>query len=600
MNINSSNFNTTITSLSSSLSKSTVAPESTALSSEQIASVQLSIESLSAELERKPVLNPDLDLPKFAVFQGNNYGLIMPESEKTDRMQAQLDRLSSSAGKGLVDSGLLESEKFLEFAEGLTDQELADFAKVSTAIQTPGKFENYRFDGSPKDKAEAFMNNLSKMGSELRSEVLAKAAELSHGVPLKDNSATYSVKGLLDTGSIKANDIHNFLNAINQLTGNAEAQGSFMQGLASYQEEQQSNILSVAAHSADHALRLMDSLQQFEKDVQDETLDYLAQVIAKKSSFDIVPQKATDPENWSGAILGYDNHAPTVVAGLVEDITSLSENYRFNNEQWQTMMGELSGLDAAAQRSYVAITKTGLDTLFDGSKDKPQDLQAQGHAMETISRLRDNAVIQDIVLKSRVGEERISGGRSYFAHKDPADSERDQQAMVSFLVTDAWLNREDEARTSLIASKFNSLSAEQRDEQVAKINALAGDSEKPLALQSDLQNREDYSEFLQRSDVMRYSNDIAAVAALDESLEGVQNEQFWSLAPLMEQSVDSFVATLAAAPEPQQIMILEYLDSIQKQQLQDEENGLETMSKEQLQSTLVDFVEQFAKAQPNN
>lgn len=558
----------------------------TPLSIADIESVKVSLSEFSASQDA--ILAADKSLSRFAVFEGHNRGLLMPESEKTERMQAQLDRVPSREGKSLVDSGLLESDEFLEFAESLSEEELADFANAASALRTPPKLANFFFSGSAKDKTEAFMHNLSKMDADVRSEVLSKASELSQGVPLREPNPTYSAKGTLPQGSASANDIHNFINAVNQFGGDSEKQTALLKGLDAYQPDQQSALLTIVAGGAETGLRLMETLQEFSKDAQDATLDYLVGITEKKSPFEVTVRAATDPENWSGAILGYDNHSANVVEGMIDDIVSLSENYRFTDEQWQGMMEELSDLDTTDQRAYIAITKGGLDTLLDGDKGKPEDVNQNAELMDSLDRLRDSSVVRELVFKSQVGEERVSDGRSYYAHKEESDSKRDQQAMVEFLVSDAWLNREDESRTVVIASKLDALSAEQRDEQVSSINALVTDGE-PLAFSSDVQLQGEYKETLQRTDVLRHSNDIVALNAFEESLDESLKDKFWAAAPLMQRSVDDFVETLSAVDIPQQAMILEYLSTLQEEA---EEQGL---TKTELRSAAVDFFQEISQ-----
>ncbi|MBB6523080.1 hypothetical protein [Pseudoteredinibacter isoporae] len=551
-----------------------------------IESVKVSLSDFSASQDA--LLEADKTLTRFAVFQGHNSGLLMPESEKTDRMQAQLDRIPGREAKSLVDSGLLDSEEFLDFAESLSDEELTNFAQAAAALETPPKLNNFFFASPAKQKTEAFMRSLSEMDAGVRREVLSKASELSQGVPLREPSPTYSARGVLAEGSAQANDIHNFVKTVNQLGGDSDKQAALLQGLGHYQADQQSGLLTIAAGGADMGLRLMDSLQVFSKDAQDATIDYLKGVSDKKSPFELTVTKATDPENWSGAVLGYDNHSSNVVEGMISDIVSISENYRFTDEQWQDMMEELGGLDATDQRAYIAITKGGLDTLLDGSPGKPEDVNQNAQLMDNLDRLRNSSIVRDVVFKSAVGEERVSDGQSYYAHKESSDSKRDQEAMVEFLVTDAWLNREDEARTLVIASKLEALGAEQRDEQVDTINGLVTERE-PLAQSSDVQLQDDYEKVLQRSDVLRHSNDIPALNALEQTLDASLKDKFWATAPIMEGEVDEFVQTLSAIEGPQQAMILEYLDTLKAEA---EEQGL---ADEVLRDTALDFLNDISR-----
>ncbi|GAA6152917.1 hypothetical protein [Pseudoteredinibacter isoporae] len=552
-----------------------------------IESVKVSLSDFSAAQDA--ILTADRSLARFAVFEGHNRGLLMPESEKTERMQTQLDRLSGEAGKSLVDSGLLESEAFLEFAESLSEEALADFAKAAGALQTPPKLNNAFFAGSAREKTEAFMRSLSDMDADVRADVLSKAAEFSQGIPRREASPSYSAKGLLPEGSASANNLHNFVKTVNQLGGDSGQQSTFLKSLDGYQADQQSGLLTIAAGGADMGLRLMESLQAFSKDAQDATISYLADISEHKSPFEFTVQVASDPDNWSGAVLGYDNHAANVVEGMIEELVGLSENYRFSDEQWQGMMEELSDLDTLDQRAYIAITKGGLDTLLGGTAAKPEDVNQHAELMDNLSRLRDSSVVREVVFKSQYGEERIHDGRSYFAHKDASDREQDQQAMVSFLVTDAWLNREDESRTVVIASKLEALSAEQRDDQVRNINAFA-DDRTPLALSSDAQLREDYGELGWHSDVLYFSQDITALNAFEETLDEGLKDSFWSSAPLMASSVDEFVQTIATLEAPQQAMVLDYLDTLQ------EEGRDQGLGEEALRSTALDFLKELSRS----
>lgn len=547
----------------------------------QISSLTLSTQAT----EEPPFIEQGLKaLPKMAVFEGHNKGLIMPESEKTDRMQAQLDRLATRDAKSLVDTGLLKSDPFLDFAESLSDEELQHFAQAAMALQTPPKTNGFDFGGPAKDKIEAFMQALSSMNGSQRSQVLEKAAELSQKVPVRESSSLYSASGLLSQGSIAANDIHNFTRSVNQLGDQPEQLAEFMGAFDQFSEDQLSGLLSITADNATLGLRLMDSLQGFSKESQDASIAYLAEVIANKSPVELTVLQATDPDRWSGAILGYDNHSPSVVEGMLSNIVELAENYQFTDKQWTTMMDELSDLGVADQRAYIAITVGGLDTLLGGSAGKPENVNQDSQVMDTLERLRGNSVLRETVFKSAVGEERVSDGRSFFAYKEYSDSVQDQQAMVGFLVSNAWLNQQDESHSLVLASKLGGLSAEQRDLHVAKSNDQIEDAG-ALANESNLRLQEDYQAFLEHSEVLRYSNDIPALTEAEESLDEGLVDKFWASGSIMGHATDEFVEVVAQASRPQQVMMLEYLDTLKDEAF---EQGL---SSAELQSAAQDFLQ---------
>lgn len=339
----------------------------------------------------------------------------------------------------------------------------------------------------------------------------------------------------------------------------------------------------------------MQSLDGMGADAQDAIINYLAEVNVNMSPFDPVVLRATNPDEWSGAVLGYDDHSATAVKSMIEDIVAITESYGLSDEQWQDTISELSAVDATGQRAFLEITRTGLETLVGSDDNHKIDVADNKAVHDVLEQLRGSQTVRELVSKSRMGEEKVSDGRSYHAYKDAADSERDQQAVIETVVADAWLHKDVEGRGIHFALKIASLDEAQRDEQIAAIHSLL-ETEEPLSALTVDELKENLKSFEQRTDAVVNSHDIVALSTLEQSLEPEEQQQFWSVSEVLQDSVDELVETLEPLEKPKQAMVLEYLNTlIEEQQKQQEQKAEDPLDSKQLKSMNLDFLEQISK-----
>ncbi|GEM_PF-3500515 len=111
---------------------------------------------------------------------------------------------------------------------------------------------------------------------------------------------------------------------------------------------------------------------------------------------------------WAGSVLGYDDPAQSVVLGMVDKVIALTENYNFSDEQLKVMANDLKGLGSTHQRAHIEITHTGLNTLFGGLSEFPQDLSEDTAPLDAIDNLRSDYNARELVARSGMGERHIA------------------------------------------------------------------------------------------------------------------------------------------------------------------------------------------------
>lgn len=183
----------------------------------------------------EPLLNKT-----YAIFHGDGTGLIMPQSETTDRMQAVIDRLDEASGRYLVSSDLLQNEEFLTYAEDLSDTDLKNFAHTVKGLRTPpDQLSENAFFVNGIASIKGLFEDLQAMSGETVSRVLEKTAELSAPVPAYNTILTYDAGGKLPLGSAAANPSHNFVEAISTIESASidEQANSLLDNLELYGED---------------------------------------------------------------------------------------------------------------------------------------------------------------------------------------------------------------------------------------------------------------------------------------------------------------------------------------------------------------------------
>jgi len=500
---------------------------------------------------------------ELALFEGKKLSLGFVASDTTRLMQAILERLPLDQAQNLIDTELIANEDFIELASELSDQDLSRFSKVALSLQTQATID---LDTSGRESASNLVKRLLSLDSAVRSNILELASELSNKVPLRDSDETYDAKGLLSAGSPAANDLHNFVNTINSIGGPSQTADTEMmlEKLASYTQDQQSDLLQVLGGDVLMGMRLMDSLVEYGEDTQDAVFSYLSE-LSKTTSLmvETTESPAKLPEGtWAGSVLGYDDTAQSVVLGMLDKVIALTENYSFSDKQLEEMASDLKGLGSTHQRAYIEITHTGLSTIFGGPNEFPQDLSEDTAPLDAIDNLRSDYNARELVARSGMGERHIaSNGKAYYEIKDINSSQQDQRQTIELLTKDVWLNQGDADRAGRLAAKFNQLDADQRDSLIDDLNILGKGSEALIERSHSLLT-EDYQDLLNRIDPISKSENIDDLLGLEAQLPSTLSDRFWQAADISGEGIDAFVQSLAEIDVRGQQLLIEYIATL--------------------------------------
>ncbi|WP_051560439.1 hypothetical protein [Marinobacterium jannaschii] len=508
-------------------------------------------------------------LPEVAphkAFIGNDTVLIQPESETTQRMEAILNRLSEDEQKDLIDSKLLTEDKFLQLAEELSDEELKQFVAITTALETPPKRNGFNpiMPGGHQETL-SLVDRLSAMDQSTRSRVLEKADGYADKVYKPAPSSSYQPDGTFAflQPSESANDLHNLIGAV----GRSDDVDGMLDQLELFEESDQSSLLGLLHADIGLGGRMMDQLEGRNKESQSAVLDFVSQISSNISGYAPELQTttgATSPGERAFALLGHDNGSSQVAFGMIEDTVSLMENYRFDDAQLKQMGDQLRHMERGDQRAYLAITETGLDNLLGGNEGKGAQIDLSEHeeVFEQIDSLRNDRQVRQLVFESRMGQEELIDGRRFYELKGQGESERDQQQMIKFLTTDAWLNREvdnssaHDSQTRRLTSQLSELGAEQRDQLVESLNRLA-QSEHPMAELSEPALEEVYGAFFDRTTSIANTDDLGALLNAEADTQQALRESFWQATELAGEQVDDLVKLLDnSAPELREQIII--------------------------------------------
>ena len=523
--------------------------KSGASQADRVSLTQAATDAVGAELEESQV------------FHGKQHIIIMPPSEKTDRMEAVLNRLGDEQQQVLIDSNLLMEDDFLALAETLSDEELSAFSSVVEGLQTLPKLNHFAaIDLTGFTAAKALVDTLSTMDEGTRGRVLEQAAIHASKIPPYQGDETYNADGsfLGVASSSMANDLHNFVNAVNK----SDDAGLMLDKLDEFSEDQQSDLLQILGTSVEMGDRLMEALSDRDSKTQDVMLNLLSEVAQSARGYapDIRPVSGSGN---GGAILEHDNYSGRVVWDMVEDSISLMENYQFSDEQVEEMATELTHMERSDQRAYLEITKTGLAHLLGEGGEQTIALDEHQGALATVEALRGNASVRDTVFKSRMGEETISDGTRFYGLKDEGESHRDQTATIELLVTDTWLNQggsesDISLRSTQLANLLGEMGAEQRDGLVHELNRF-GQGDIPLA-QRALSDLQDENQGLSnRVGSLIQSDDVEALLATETMISGEQKEDFWTATELAGGNVDPLVNLLQQSDGSVRSQIVEAL-----------------------------------------
>lgn len=483
------------------------------------------------------------------VYHGNDRIIMMEKSEKTDRMDAVLNRLDTEQQQTLIDSNILAEDNFLALAEQLSDDELTELTNVVKGLQTLSKLNNFpSLDIAGFHAATGLVDTLTSLDEGTRSQVLEQANIHADKVAHYDGNEVYLPDGQLFNGnnSSTANDLHNFVSAVNQ----SEDVATMLDGMAAFSESQQSDLLDILGADVELGSRLMVSLEGRGTKAQDAILNMLSEVAQSAQGY--VPEMA--PLGATGnvsAVLDHDNNSGRVVWSMVEDTVSLMESYEFSDEQLQKMGEQLAHMSRNDQRAYLSITTVGLEHLVGVEDDKQIDLADHQAAFETIEALQSNASVRDEVFKARMGEETISDGRRFYALKQEGESVRDQAAMVELLATDAWMNQENSAAdisvsSTKLANALGELGGEQRDQLVGQLNGLnVGDV--PLSQRALSELQETNQGLIDRLDTLIEVDSVEMLLETEALVNAEQEDDFWRVTALAEDQVDPLLELLQSS-----------------------------------------------------
>ncbi|WP_370279488.1 hypothetical protein [Pontibacterium sp.] len=487
----------------------------------------------------------------YTAFQGKERILLVEHSEKAQRMESVLDRLSDDQQDTLIDSEVIESEAFLALAEQLGDQQLGQLANTLEGLRTLPRQGGFYAIIQAGQSPDRLLSALSELDGSTRARVLEKTEQLAAHIPPRDTSDTYSpiALNLQATGSPAASDLHSFVHAV----GESENVSEMLDSLDSFSETQQSGLLNVLGKDTALGERLMDQLAERGNAAKDTAINFLGDLAASVDHhFSQAIAKTPSPLGDIYAAADHDNQSADTLLGMLESSVSLLENFEFSDEQVVQMNNQLSSIDRSDQRAYLAITETGLDQLVGADSDNPADLEDNAEAVSVIDGLRSDATVRDAVFMSRMGEEKRVDGKSFFEVKSDGTGERDQEGLISVLATDAWVNRNNDdvdisVRAMHLSENLQAMGAEARDRQVHDLNRLT-QQQVPLAELSDEYLQEDTQDFMSHTNALANTLDVEALQNTALSFGPDLSDAFWQAAGMAGEEVDQFVELLDEIP----------------------------------------------------
>ncbi|WDD99647.1 hypothetical protein [Thalassomonas actiniarum] len=478
-------------------------------------------------------------------------------NQQADTVLQRLDRDQQLSLK--MNQDLLLDSDFIALAAELSDEELNQFVSVATSLHTSPSERHQQTSISGKSSSiKKFTETLSELDGEDRSQVLAQASYFSKKVPPANND-TYDIQGKNSgtNNSAANNQLHNFIMAVN----NSEEPRKLLNDLAGYDEEQQAQLLNVLSVSTSLGNELISQLGDFEKKEQEIILDYLGDIAGKiqptgQKSLDMA---AFDPYMALEEVSRLDSNR----LAMLEDTIGLLKHYQFSKEQLAETFGELKNMGEADQQAYLKITSTGLEQILGlpesdaGESAEKIDLYEHPQALETITLLRSDSSIRELVTKSALGNKvRNEENQQVYTLKDQISAEKDQNTMIKLLTTDAWIRTQNDKDTDSseqshrLAGALLELKAEHRDELVEKIASYA-ENEAPLKRLSRQELNQSYSNSYARTSTLANNGEILNL--LDSELAWMENEDvnnaFWQINALAEEQGDMLFGVIDATPE---------------------------------------------------
>ncbi len=558
MDITSTNYLSQPQTTSSRSSESSKTNPATVLTSNT--SVTISDGSRTTSAAEETAINESIK-----IYKGSFRSGAVLDPDKSARIDAILSRLSENEQAALIDNTtMLLDEKFIQLAEELNDDELRQFVAISSALQTIPLVEspNNGLAYSGTKEVSRLVENLSQLDSETRSRVLDKAEGYAEKVVRRPPSPlTYDAQSIGNyfSDGATAKDLFNLNNAI---AASDDVNGMLDQ-LEQFDEHQQTQLLGLLRRDITLGTQMMEQLEGRDPAAQNAILDFMSELDTTRKY-----HMKYDATGATRSVLDFDNNGYEVVVGMMEDMTSLLENYRFDDKQLAQMGNQLQQMDRSDQRAYLAITQTGFETLLGDvtSQGKQIDLSQHEEAFETIDDLRNNAQARDLVFRSRMGEESIVDGTRYYEQKSLGEANHDVEAMVRFLATDAWLNNRIEdssahqVQTERLTSLLIDMGAEQRDQLVQDLNRLGQDTH-PMTELSDAALKEAYDAFFDRTTTIANVDDLSALAEAEETTQAALRDSFWQATELAGERVDDILKILDEnGPDIREQLILTLAD----------------------------------------
>jgi len=501
--------------------------------------------------------------------QGKHNIILLDDSEKSKLMVKVLDRLDKAAQTSLIDSDILDNDNFLHLAQQLSDEELQQFVSVAQGLQSAPQRNKMPNLNISIIQLKEFVETLSLLDSQTRTQVLQQAGEHAAKVTSTGGDPSYNEQGLLpNSSSSSANDIHNFVDAVNNSSNVPE----MLQGLQNFSASQQSNLLQLLV-SDKLGNQVMQQLQDKSEPIKDSALQYLAGLSKNIESFAPEYRLAVSGDD-AAALLNHDNHSADTAFGMIEQSVELMENYNFSDDQLEDMFSALHGLQVSDQRAYLEITSSGLEQLV-GLKPALGDkleIAENDAVMQALEDVRGNSQARDLVFKSRMGQSQLDEeGRKFYDIKDQSTAKKDQGNTIDLLISEAFYSINDaqldaqssyKKNTNSLASNMLELDADERDDLTAQLGNMV-ETKVPLEQLEAEVLQQNFSEFKQRTDSLVATPDIESLLATQQlvagQLDSQSSENFWKATAAAGDKIDRAVELINQSPDNIKQQLISYL-----------------------------------------
>jgi len=424
---------------------------------------------------------------------------------KTEAFDKLLRRLPPEQQAFLQgNSALSQNNDFIGLASQLNNKELKQLTEVLTGLQSVPV--NSPFSMSSKGaSSDDFIVRLSQLDDNSRSRVLQQASELFEKVATQSAVSLYKANGQLNSvNSSEANQgLHNFIKVMNS---SADIVG-VLDNIQQLEEDQQASWLVISNGSIELGLQVAGQLAGLEKNSQDMMLNHFAELAS--SLPDERPDAVSKAKpNEQFLFLKDIKRSDAVTQALLSDSIELLESYQFNDEQ-MGMVQQLDALQLIDQQTFTAITQQGLETIVGQREGDKIDLSQHKQALNTVAALRADSQVRELVAMSAIGNKvEDQDHLTRYTLKDEQTANKDQQAMVQMLSTDAWIRGQitgdnTAEQSHKLAKVLLKEIAENRDAVVAKLNAYSS-NEQPLNKLSQQELTKEYSDSYVRSSTLAH------------------------------------------------------------------------------------------------